>query len=96
MIVALSNLLSIIDSIIVGGIFVYVFIFVYDLFYGEKPEKQMKKIRQYFRKEAIKKIDMLKREPKKYTTYQITLEKEKIRIKMKPGYKVVKLVAKKK
>jgi hypothetical protein len=89
---ALSSLLY---AIIVGGLFVYISIFVYDLLYGEKHDKQIKKIHKYFRKENIKKVEMLEHEPKKYTLYQIKTDKETKRVKLKPGYKVVKMVQKK-
>ncbi len=92
---ALSTLYSIVYSIAIGGLFVYLFIFVYDLFYGEKKEKQLKKIHKYFRNDTIKKIDLMEHEPKKFTRYNVVTENGLQKIKMKPGYKVVKIVAKK-
>lgn len=92
----LTYLYSLLYTIVIGGLFIYLFLFVYDLFNGEKPERQIRKIHKYFKNETIKKIDMLEHEPKKFTIYQITFENEKKKIKMKPGYKVIKLVPKKK
>jgi hypothetical protein len=91
-----SALTSILYTIIIGGVFVSLCIFAYDLLYGEKQEKQIRKIHKYFRNETIKKIDKLEHEPKKFTLYQVKTDKETKRIKLKPGYKVVKMVAKKK
>jgi hypothetical protein len=87
---------SLLYSIIIGFIFVYICILAYDFLYGEKQEKQIRKIHKYFRKESIKKIDLLEREPKKFTLYQVKTDKETKRIKLKPGYRIVKMVAKKK
>jgi hypothetical protein len=89
-------LVSLLYTIIVGGIFIYICIIAYDFLYGEKQEKQIRKIHKYYRKETIKKIEMLEHEPKKFTLYQVKTDKETKRIKLKPGYKVVKMVAKKK
>jgi hypothetical protein len=87
---------SLLYTVIIGFIFVYICIFAYDFLYGEKQEKQIRKIHRYFRKETIKKIDRLEHEPKKFTLYQVKTDKETKRIKLKPGYRVVKMVAKKK
>ncbi|MBS4213566.1 MULTISPECIES: hypothetical protein [Neobacillus] len=92
----MSILSSILYTLIVGAIFVYVFIFLYDVFYGEKQEKQEKKIRKYYKNEQIQKIDLVEQQPRKYTIYQLKTDKETRRVKLKPGYKVVKLVPKKK
>jgi hypothetical protein len=92
---SLSAIYSLLYTLAIGGLFVYLFILTYDLLYGEKHEKQIKKIHKYFRNESVSKIDMLEHQPKKFTIYQVTTESEKKKIKMKPGYKVVKLVAKK-
>lgn len=81
--------------IVIGSVFIYLFIYAYDFFYGEKPEKQIKKIHKHFRKETIKKIDRLEIEPRKYTLYQVTTGNGKKKVKLKPGYKVVNIVAKK-
>ncbi|MEH7417442.1 hypothetical protein V7266_19440 [Neobacillus drentensis] len=81
--------------IVIGAVFIYFFIFIYDVFYGEKPEKQIKKIHKHFSKETIQKIDRLEHEPRKYTLYQVTTENGKKKVKLKPGYKVVNIVAKK-
>jgi hypothetical protein len=92
----LQYLTSIIYTVIVGGIFIYLSIIAYDFFSGEKPEKQVKKIHKYFRKEKIKQVELLEHVPRKYTLYQIKTDNETKRVKLKPGYKVVKLVKKKK
>jgi hypothetical protein len=91
----LDALYSLLYAIIVGGLFVYICIFVYDLLYGEKHEKQIKKIHKYFRKENIKKVEMLEHQPKNYTLYQVRTDKDVKRVKLKPGYRVVKMVQKK-
>ncbi|NRD79590.1 hypothetical protein HPT25_19705 [Bacillus sp. BRMEA1] len=87
---------SLIYTCIVGGILIYSSMIAYDFLYGEKPEKQLKKIHKYFRNETIKKVDILEHEPRKYTLYQIKTDAETKRIKLRPGYKVVKMVQKKK
>ncbi|MCH6267306.1 hypothetical protein [Neobacillus citreus] len=92
----MSILSSLLYTLVVGAIFVYVFIFLYDVFYGEKQEKQEKKIRKYYKNESIQKIDLVEHQPRKYTIYQLKTDKETKRVKLKPGYKVVKLVPKKK
>ncbi|MFP7298069.1 hypothetical protein [Neobacillus niacini] len=86
---------SLLYTIIVGGIFVWVFIYLYDWLFGEKQPKQIRKIQKYYRHEKIKKIDMLEHQPKKFTLYQVKTDKETKRVKIKPGYKVVKMVKKK-
>lgn len=91
----MPSLFSIFYAIIIGGIFIYLFKFVYDIFYGEKPEKQLRKINKYFNKETIKKINRIGHEPKKSTRYDVITESGTIKIKIKPGYKIVKIVAKK-
>jgi flagellar biosynthesis component FlhA len=91
----LSFLYSAFYTIIIGAVFIYLFIFAYDLFYGEKREKQSKKIHKYFKNETIQKIDMLEHQPRKFTMYQVTTNNGTKKIKLKPGYKVVKMVSKK-
>ncbi|MEH7121195.1 hypothetical protein V7128_27895 [Neobacillus vireti] len=91
----MAAITSIFTYIIIGAVFIFIFIYVYDLFYGEKPQKQIKKIHKHFRKETIKKIDKLEVEPRKYTLYQVTTENGPKKVKLKPGYKVVNIVAKK-
>jgi hypothetical protein len=86
---------SLFYTIIVGGIFVFIFIYLYDLLFGEKQPKQIRKIQKYYRQENIKKIELLEHQPKKYTLYQVKTDKETKRLKIKPGYKVVKMVKKK-
>ncbi|PLS09490.1 hypothetical protein [Neobacillus cucumis] len=81
--------------LLIGAVFIYIFIYAYDFFYGEKPEKQIKKIHKHFRKETIEKIDQLEIEPRKYTLYQVTTENGKKKVKVKPGYKMVNIVPKK-
>lgn len=93
---SLSILYSIFYTIILGGFFVYVFILLNDLFYGEKQQKQIKKIQKYFRHETIKQIDFVEHLPKQYTRYNVVTSTGTQTIKMMPGYKVVKIVAKKK
>lgn len=92
----MAFLSSILYTLIVGAIFVYLFIFLYDLFYGEKQDKQEKKIRKYFKNETLKKIDLIERVPHQYTIYQVITDKETKRLKLMPGYKVVKLIPKEK
>jgi hypothetical protein len=91
----MAALTSALYYIVIGALFIYIFIYAYDFFYGEKPEKQIKKIHKHFRKETIKKIDQLEVEPRKYTLYQVTLENSTKKVKLKPGYKVVNIVPKK-
>lgn len=74
--------------------FIYLFIVAYDFLYGEKHEKQNKKILKYFRKETIKKIDMLEHQPRKFTMYQVITNNGTKKVKIKPGYKVINMVAK--
>lgn len=80
---------------IIGAIFVYICIFVYDLLYGEKKEKQERKIHKHFRKETIKKIEILEHEPRKFTLYQVVTTNGTKKVKLKPGYKVVNIVKRK-
>ncbi|WHY89380.1 hypothetical protein QNK12_16885 [Neobacillus cucumis] len=91
-----SFLSSLLYTILIGGAFIYLFIFTYDFFYGEKRDKQMKKIHKHFRKETVKKIDLLEHQPKKFTMYQVKTNSETKKVKVKPGYKIVKMVKKKK
>lgn len=92
----LQGLSSLLYTLIIGGFFVYICIIAYDFLYGEKHEKQIKKIHKYFSKETIQKVEMLEHQPKQFTLYQIKTDKETKRVKLKPGYKVVKMVQKKK
>jgi hypothetical protein len=87
---------SLLYTIIVGGIFVFIFIYLYDLLFGEKQEKQIRKIQNHYRNENVEKVEMLEHQPKKFTLYQVKTAKETKRVKVKPGYKVVKMVPKKK
>ncbi|MCM3691279.1 hypothetical protein [Neobacillus niacini] len=86
---------SFIYTITVGGVFVVIFIYLNDLLFGEKQQKQILKIQKYYRQENIIKIELLEQQPKKYTLYQVKTDKETMRVKIKPGYKVVKMVKKK-
>lgn len=86
---------SLIYTIIVGGVFIFIFIYLYDLLFGEKQEKQIRKIHKYFHKEKVQKVEMLEHKPKKFTMYMVKTELETKRVKIKPGYKVVKMVKKK-
>ncbi len=80
----------------VGGLFVFIFIYLYDWLFGEKQDKQIRKIHKYYRNETVQKVEMLEHQPKKFTLYQVKTTKETRRVKIKPGYKVVKMVPKKK
>jgi hypothetical protein len=91
----MSFVYSLIYTVLIGGVFVYLFIFVYDLLFGEKHEKQTRKIHKYFRNDTIKKIDLLEHVPRKFTMYQVVTDKGTQKIKLKPGYKVVRMVNKK-
>lgn len=92
----MSYISSILYTIIVGGLFIFVFIYLYDWLFGEKREKQIRKIHKYFRNENVQKVEILEHQPKKYTLYQVKTDKETKRLKIKPGYKVIKMVQKKK
>ncbi|MBV7506526.1 hypothetical protein KW850_14775 [Bacillus sp. sid0103] len=92
----MSLLYSALYSLFVGAIFILLIIVAYDFLYGEKKEKQTKKIHKYFQKETIKKIDVLEHQPRKFTMYQVTTNNGVQKIKMKPGYKVIKMVSKEK
>jgi hypothetical protein len=92
----LSLLYSTLYTLIIGAAFIYLFIFAYDFLYGEKQEKQTKKIHKHFRKETIKKIEILEHLPRKYTMYQILTTNGTKKVKLKPGYKVVNIVSKEK
>lgn len=70
--------------------------YLYDWLFGEKQEKQIRKIQKYYHDEKIQKVEMLERQPKKFTLYQVKTDKETKRVKLKPGYKIVKMVSKKK
>lgn len=92
----MESISSLLYTVIVGGIFVFIFIYLYDWLFGEKQEKQIRKIHKYYRNENVQKVEMLEHQPKKFTLYQIKTAKETKRVKIKPGYKVVKMVSKKK
>lgn len=87
---------SLLYTIIVGGFFVFIFIYLYDLLFGEKQDKQIRKIYKYYRNENVQKVEMLEHQPKKFTLYQVKTDKETKRVKIKPGYKVIKMIPKKK
>jgi hypothetical protein len=87
---------SILYTLVIGGLFILVFIFIFDLLFGEKQEKQIRKLHKYYRKENVQKVEMLEHQPKKFTLYQVKTDKETKRVKVKPGYKVVKMVSNKK
>ncbi|MBY0148002.1 hypothetical protein [Neobacillus niacini] len=87
---------SLIYTVIVGGLFIFIFMYLYDWLFGEKHEKQIRKIHKYYAKENIQKVEMLEHQPKKFTLYQVKSDRETKRVKIKPGYKVVKMVSKKK
>lgn len=91
----MSFLYSLLYTVIIGGVFVYLFIFAYDFLYGEKKEKQERKIYKHFRKETIKKIDLLEHQPRKFTLYKVETNNGTKKVKLKPGYKVVNIVKKK-
>jgi hypothetical protein len=91
----LSLLSSALYTLIIGSLFIYLFIFAYDFLFGEKHEKQTKKIHKHFRKYSIEKITMLEHQPRKFTMYQVITNNGSKKIKMKPGYKVVNMVSKK-
>ncbi|MEH7013176.1 hypothetical protein V7087_20590 [Neobacillus niacini] len=86
---------SLIYTILVGGIFVFILIYLYDWLFGEKHDKQIRKIHKYYQKENVQKVEMLEHQPKKFTLYQVKTDKETKRVKIKPGYKVIKMVKKK-
>lgn len=86
---------SLIYTILVGGIFVFILIYLYDWLFGEKQDKQIRKIHKYYHKEIVQKVEMLEHQPKKFTLYQVKTDKETKRVKIKPGYKVIKMVKKK-
>ncbi|WHX98254.1 hypothetical protein [Neobacillus sp. DY30] len=92
----MESILSLLYTIIVGGIFVYIFIYLYDWLFGEKQEKQIRKIHNYYRKEGVQKVEMLEHQPKQFTLYQVKTTKETKRLKIKPGYKIIKVVPKQK
>lgn len=92
----LSLLYSTLYTLFIGAVFIFIIIAAYDFLYGEKHEKQTKKIHKYFRKETVKKIDVLERLPRKFTMFQVTTNNGVQKIKMKPGYKVIKMVTKEK
>jgi hypothetical protein len=87
---------SLIYTIIVGGLFIFIFIYLYDWLFGEKQEKQIRKIYKHYAKENVQKVEIIEHQPKIFTLYQVKTDKETKRVKIKPGYKVVKLVSKQK
>jgi hypothetical protein len=92
----LSFLYSVLYTLSIGAVFIFLLILAYDFLYGEKSEKQTKKIHKYFRKETIKKIDRMEHHPRKFTMYLVTTNNGVKKIKMKPGYKVINMVSKEK
>lgn len=86
---------SILYSIIVGIPLIIAVIFAYDFLYGEKREKQIRKIEKRFAKQGVQKIDMLDHQPNKFTLFQVKTQSGTEKIKLKPGYKFVKIVKKK-
>ncbi|MDF2859107.1 MAG: hypothetical protein K0Q87_4958 [Neobacillus sp.] len=87
---------SFIYTLLVGGIFIYLFIYLYDFLFGEKPDKQIRKIQKQFRRENINKVELIEHQPKKFSIYQVKTDKETKKVKIKPGYKVINIVPKKK
>lgn len=87
---------SLIYTIIVGGLFIFIFMYLYDWLFGEKQEKQIRKIHKHYAKENIQKVEMVEHKPKKFTLYQVKTDNETKGVKIKPGYKLVKMVSKKK
>jgi hypothetical protein len=91
----MSLISSAIYTLMVGGLFIWIFKVIYEYFYGENQEKQIRKIHKVYKKENISKVELLDHQPKKYSLYRIKTANETKKIKMKPGYKIVKLVKKK-
>lgn len=89
-------LTSILYTFLVGIPLILIFMYTYDLLFGEKRNKQLKKLEKRFAKQGVIKIDVLDYEPKKFTIFQVKTKAGTEKIKMKPGYKIVKLVKKKK
>ncbi|SDN41715.1 hypothetical protein [Bacillus sp. OK048] len=87
---------SILSTIIVGGLFIFIFIYLYDWLFGEQQEKQIRKIHKYYRDENVQKVEMLEHQSKKFTLYQVKTDQGTKRVKLMPGYKIVKMVPKKK
>lgn len=86
---------SVIYTFLVGIPFIFLFLFLYDVLYGEKREKQLRKIHKRFKNEEVIKIDVLNHEPKKFTLFQVKTKNGTEKIKIKPGYKMIKVVKKK-
>jgi hypothetical protein len=86
---------SILYTLLVGIPLLVVVIFTYDLLYGEKREKQLRKIEKRFAKQGVVKIEVLDHQPKKFTLFQVKTNTGNEKIKMKPGYKFVKIIKKK-
>lgn len=87
---------SILYTFIVGIPLLFVVMYTYDLLYGEKRDKQLKKLKRRYAKQGVVKIDVLDHQPKNFTIFQIKTNVGTEKIKMKPGYKIVKLVKKEK
>ncbi len=68
--------------------------YTYDLLFGEKRDKQLKKLEKRFAKQGVIKIDVLDYQPKQFTIFQVKTNSGTEKIKMKPGYRIVKLVKK--
>lgn len=86
---------SILYTVIIGIPMIFAVLFAYDLLYGEKREKQLKKIEKHFAKQGVVKIDVLDHQPNKFTLFQVKTKSGVEKIKLKPGYKFVKIVKKK-
>ncbi|NMD69172.1 hypothetical protein HHO41_02645 [Bacillus sp. DNRA2] len=89
-------LISILYTFLVGIPLIIIFMYTNDLLFGEKRDKQLKKLEKRFAKQSVIKIEVLDHEPKKFTIFQVKTKAGTEKIKMKPGYKIIKLVKKKK
>ncbi|WP_147532764.1 hypothetical protein [Bacillus marasmi] len=85
---------SILYTIIVGIPLLIIVMYTYDLLFGEKRDKQLKKLEKRFAKQGVIKIDVLDYQPKQFTIFQVKTNSGTEKIKMKPGYRIVKLVKK--
>ncbi|MGJ7919851.1 hypothetical protein [Neobacillus sp. LXY-4] len=89
-------LTSILYTLLIGIPLLYVLILLYDFLFGEKREKQIRKIEKRFADRDIIKIDVLDHQPGKFTLFQVKTKSGTEKFKLKPGYKYVKIVPKKK
>jgi hypothetical protein len=92
----LTVISSFIYTLLIGGSFIFLFIYLYDFLFGEKSDKQIRKIHKHLRKENINKVELIEHQPKKFSIYQVKTDKETKKVKVKPGYKVINIVPKKK